>query len=70
MLRAYWREVKQGDAKLKDLVERLAELGDQIDNLEFSLGRATEPEARAQKEWKLAAQVEWIARGNGGRCRD
>lgn len=54
LLRAYWREVKQGDARLKDLVERLAELDDHIDELEFRLRRATEREGLA-KEWRLAA---------------
>ena len=55
LLRAYWREVKQGDARLKDLVERLAELDDHIDELEFRLRRATEREGQALKEWRLAA---------------
>jgi DNA-binding transcriptional regulator YiaG len=54
LLRAYWREVKEGAAKLKDLVERLAELDDQVNDMELRLKHVEECEGR-QEEWKLAA---------------
>lgn len=54
LLRAYWREAKEGNAKLRELVERLAELDDEVNHLQMKLKRAEQGDG-SQEEWKLAA---------------
>lgn len=54
LLRAYYRELKQGDAGLKELLDRLAERTVRKPAQPVRLKRATERES-GEKEWKLAA---------------
>jgi putative transcriptional regulator len=54
LLRAYYREVKDGSAKLQELVNRMNTLDDEMAERQLRLKRATETEGH-EKEWKLAA---------------
>lgn len=54
LLRAYYRELKQGDAGLKELLDRLAERSGRKGAKPFRLKRAIERKS-GEKEWKQAA---------------
>jgi DNA-binding transcriptional regulator YiaG len=52
LLRGYYREIKQGNARLKELVDRLIELDNEIDR-PFRLKRGRQ--SGSEKAWKIAA---------------